>query len=59
MLHNPGRGSEYESKSMPERTRRRHAGTFKTDVAVGALCGDLTLTELAGQSQVHPAPETE
>ena len=38
---------------MTKRTRRNHSGSFKAKVAVAALRGDKTLTELAEQYQVH------
>ena len=59
MLHNLGRGTEYGSKSMTKITRRNHSGSFKAKVAVAALRGDKTLTELAEQYQVHPTQVTE
>jgi hypothetical protein len=36
---------------MTKRTRRNHSGSFKAKVAVAALRGDKTLTELAEQYQ--------
>jgi len=44
---------------MTKRTRRNHSGSFKAKVAVAALRGDKTLTELAEQYQVHPTQVTE
>ena len=41
------------------RTRRNHGATFKAQVAVAALKGDKTLTELAEQFSVHPTQITE
>ena len=37
-----------------KRTRRNHGATFKAQVAVAAIKGDKTLTELAEQFSVHP-----
>jgi transposase-like protein len=42
-----------------KRTRRNHGATFKAQVAVAAIKGDKTLTELAEQFRVHPTPITE
>ena len=39
---------------MTKRTRRNHSATFKAKVALAALKGDKTLTELAQQYDVHP-----
>lgn len=39
---------------MTNGTKRNHSGSFKAKVAVAALHGDKTLTELAEQYQVHP-----
>ncbi len=44
---------------MTKRTRRNHSGSFKAKVAVAALRGDKTLTEIAEQYQVHPTQVTE
>lgn len=44
---------------MTKITRRNHSGSFKAKVAVAALRGDKTLTELAEQYQVHPTQVTE
>ena len=44
---------------MTKRTRRNHSGSFKAKVAVAALRGDKTLTELAEQYQVHATQVTE
>ena len=41
------------------RTRRNHGATFKAQVAVAAIKGDKTLTELAEQFSVHPTQITE
>jgi transposase len=42
-----------------KRTRRNHGATFKAQVAVAAIKGDKTLTELAEQFSVHPTQITE
>lgn len=39
---------------MIKRTRRNHSGSFKAKVALAALRGDKTLTEMAQQYEVHP-----
>ena len=44
---------------MTKRTRWNHSGSFKAKVAVAALRGDRTLTELAEQYQVHATQVTE
>jgi transposase-like protein len=44
---------------MTKRSRRNHSGSFKAKVAVAALRGDKTLTEIAEQYQVHPTQVTE
>lgn len=44
---------------MTKRTRRNHTGTFKAKVALAALRGDKTLTEIAQQYEVHPNQVTE
>ncbi len=36
------------------RTRRNHAAGFKAKVAIAAIRGDKTLTELAEQHDIHP-----
>ena len=42
-----------------KRTRRNHGATFNAQVAVAAIKGDKTLTELAEQFSVHPTQITE
>jgi transposase len=59
LLHNLGRKADYRSKSMTKRTRRNHSGSFKAKVALAALRGDKTLTEIAQQYEVHPNQVTE
>ncbi|TAL85893.1 MAG: transposase [Candidimonas sp.] len=44
---------------MAKRTRRNHAGSFKAKVALTALRGDQTLTEIAPHFEVHPNQVTE
>jgi transposase-like protein len=39
---------------MTRRPRRNHTPTFKAKVALAAIKGDRTLTELAEQFDVHP-----
>lgn len=39
---------------MTRRTRRNHTPTFKAKVALAALQGELTLSELAQHFDVHP-----
>ncbi len=39
---------------MSKRPRRNHSPAFKAKVAVAAVKGDKTLTELAQQFDVHP-----
>ena len=39
---------------MTRRTRRNHSPAFKAKVAVAALKGEKTLTELAQAHDVHP-----
>jgi transposase len=44
---------------MTKRTRRNHSGSFKAKVALAALRGDKTLTEIAAHYEVHPNQVTE
>ena len=39
---------------MAKRTRRNHGGIFKAKVALEAVKGEQTLSELAQRFQVHP-----
>ncbi len=39
---------------MAKRSRRKHSAAFKAKVAMAALAGDRTLSELAQQYEVHP-----
>ena len=39
---------------MTKRTRRAHAPAFKVKVAIAAIKGDRTLSELAKHFDVHP-----
>jgi transposase len=40
--------------TMAKRTRRNHGGVFKAKVALEAVKGEQTLSELAQRFQVHP-----
>ncbi len=42
-----------------KRTRRNHSSEFKAKVALAALKGDKTLTEIAEHSEVHPNQVTD
>lgn len=44
---------------MTRRPRRNHTAVFKSKVALAALKGDKTLSELAQQFDVHPNQITE
>jgi transposase len=59
LLHNLGRKADNRSKSMTKGTRRNHSGSFKAKVALTALRGDKTLTEIAQQYEIHPNQVTE
>jgi transposase len=50
--------AQQRSEAM-KRMRRNHGATFKAQVAVAAIKGDKTLTELAEQFSVHPTQITE
>jgi transposase len=39
---------------MTKRSRRNHGAAFKAKVALAAIRGEKTLTELAQQFDVHP-----
>jgi transposase len=41
-------------EQMTRRPRRNHSATFKAKVALAALKGEKTLTELAEQFDIHP-----
>jgi transposase-like protein len=43
---------------MTKRTRRKHSGAFKAKVAMAALKGDRTLSELAKMFGLLPVPWT-
>lgn len=44
---------------MARRPRRNHTPAFKAKVALAAIKGEKTLTELAQQFDVHPNPITQ
>jgi len=44
---------------MAKRPRRNHGAAFKAKVALEAIKGDQTLSELAERFQVHPTQITE
>ena len=48
-LHQRHREVAYEGSEAMKRTRRNHGATFKAQVALAAIKGDKTLTELAEQ----------
>jgi len=43
-----------EEAIMARRPRRNHTASFKAKVALAALKGEKTLTELAEQYEIHP-----
>lgn len=44
---------------MSKRPRRNHAAAFKAKVALEAIKGEKTVTEIAQRLDVHPNPVTE
>ena len=44
---------------MPRRPRRNHTPAFKSKVALAAIKGDRTVSELAQPFDVHPNPITQ
>jgi transposase len=53
-LPDGGQDGRATGENMSRRTRRNHTPAFKARVALAALKGDLTLTDLAQQFDVHP-----
>jgi transposase-like protein len=51
-------GDERE-QTMAKRTRRTHSAVFTAHVALAAMGGEKTLTELAQRCDVHPNQITE
>jgi transposase-like protein len=49
-----GNLQEQEVQKMKQRKRRNHSPGFKAKVALAAMRGDRTLSELAQQYEVHP-----
>jgi transposase len=52
-LPDSGDDSRVSGEIMTKRTRRNHTPVFKAKVALAAVKGDKTLTELAQQFDVH------
>jgi transposase len=48
-----------ERSEAMKRTRRNHGATFKAQVALKAVKGDKTVSELAEQFHVHPTQVAE
>jgi len=59
LLYNNDSKSKGEQKVMAKRTRRNHSPAFKAKVALEALKGEQTLSELSARFQVHPNQITE
>jgi len=53
-LPDGGQGGCGSGETMSKRTRRNHAPAFKAKVALAAMKGEKTLSELAQQFDVHP-----
>jgi len=53
-LPDGGQGGCGSGETMSKRTRRNHAPAFKAKVALKAVKGEKTLSELAQQFDVHP-----
>jgi len=49
----PNNGTNKEQK-IAKRTRRKHSPAFKAKVALAAMAGEKTLTEVAQQDEIHP-----